>query len=424
MANVEVIAEGAVPVALEQRTADILIAIPTFNNEETIGAVLKAARTALLQFPQRKAVIVQADGGSNDSTMPRAKESLQGEACFSQVSYPLYPIHKLEMSHHSLPGKDSAYRTIFRLAEELNANACCIVDGDAVVTPDWIASLVEPVLETGYDLAVPFYQSRKYEGLLVNGILYPLIRALFGKRIRQPIGSDVGYSRALFRRFLSLDTWGESARRDVDLWINVQAMHHDMKICQVSLGSRRLRTPKDGQDVSSILANLIGAMYLEMEQTAESWQRVRGSIAVPVFGLRFNRDNGRQEVDTKPMIDAFRIGYENLQEIWSLVLPPATLLELRRMNRQAEHEFRFADELWARTIYDFAVAHRLRHIGRDHLLRALTPLYMAWIADFIRSVKDSDESQVESRIEQLCIAYELQKPYLISRWRWPDRFMP
>jgi hypothetical protein len=197
-----------------------------------------------------------------------------------------------------------------------------------------------------------------------------------------------------------------------------------MKICQVSLGSRRLRTPKDGQDVSSILANLIGAMYLEMEQTAESWQRVRGSIAVPVFGLRFNRDNGRQEVDTKPMIDAFRIGYENLQEIWSLVLPPATLLELRRMNRQAEHEFRFADELWARTIYDFAVAHRLRHIGRDHLLRALTPLYMAWIADFIRSVKDSDESQVESRIEQLCIAYELQKPYLISRWRWPDRFMP
>jgi hypothetical protein len=94
------------------------------------------------------------------------------------------------------------------------------------------------------------------------------------------------------------------------------------------------------------------------------------------------------------------------------------------MNRQAEHEFRFADELWARTIYDFAVAHRLRHIGRDHLLRALTPLYMAWIADFIRSVKDSDESQVESRIEQLCIAYELQKPYLISRWRWPDRFMP
>jgi len=424
MAKVEVIAEGASPATPVQRTADILIAIPTFNNEETIGPVLKAARTALLQFPQRKAIIVQADGGSSDSTMRRAKETLEGETCFAQVSYPVYPIHKLDVSHHSVPGKDSAYRTIFLLAEELNANACCIVGADAAVTPDWIASLVQPVLEMGFDLAVPFYQSHKYEGLLVNGILYPLMRALFGKRIRQPIGSDFGYSRAILRRFLSLETWSESARRDVDLWINVQAIQYDMKLCQVFLGSRP-RPPKDrGRDVSSILANLAGAMYLEMERTAELWQRVRGSIAIPVFGLRFDQDEHGQVVDAKPMIDAFRIGYQNLQEIWSLVLPPATLLELRRMSRQPEHEFRFAAELWARTVYDFAVAHRLRLIGRDHLLRALTPLYMAWIAGFILSVRDSDESQVENQIEQLCGAYELQKPYLISRWRWPDRFMP
>src|SRR5438477_195257 len=180
MAQVDVIAERTQPAIREQRTADIVIAIPTFNNEETIGAVLSAARTALLQFPQRKAVIVQADGGSSDSTMQRAKDSLRGEACFAQVSYPIYPVHQLDVSHHSVPGKDSAYRTIFFLAEELDAHVCCIVGGDAGVTPDGIASLVQPVLETGFDLAAPFYQRHKYDGLLVNGILYPLIRALFG----------------------------------------------------------------------------------------------------------------------------------------------------------------------------------------------------------------------------------------------------
>jgi hypothetical protein len=210
----------------------------------------------------------------------------------------------------------------------------------------------------------------------------------------------------------------------VNLWINVQAMQSEMKLCQVHVGSR-LQSLKDGvQDLSFILAALAGAIYFEMERTAEYWQRVRGSSAVPVFGLRFDQENGRHTVDAKPMIEAYRIGYKNLQDIWGLVLPPATLLELSRMSRQTEHEFRFAGELWARTIYDFAVAHRLRLIGRDHLLRALTPLYIAWIASFILSVKDSDESQVENQIEQLCIAYESQKPYLISRWRWPDRFMP
>jgi hypothetical protein len=424
MAKVDVIAEGAPPAIREQRTTEILIAIPTFNNEETIGTVLSAARAALQQFPQRKAVIVQADGGSTDSTMQRGKEMLQGETCFEQVTYPIYPIHRLDVSHHSVPGKDSAYRTIFCLAEELDANAVCIVGSDAAVTPDWIASLLQPVLELGFDLAVPFYQGHKYDGLMVKGILYPLIRTLFGKRIRQPIGSDFGYSRDLVRRFLS-ETWGnELARRDVDLWINVQAMQYDMKLCQVHLGSRRRPPKHGGQEVSSILANLAGAAYLEMERTAESWQHIRGSSAVPVFGLRFDHDNGRNTVDAKPMIDAFRIGYENLKDIWSLVLPPATLLELRRISRQPEHEFRFAGELWARIVYDFAVAHRLRLIGRDHLLGALTPLYMAWVAAFILSERESDERHVENQIEQLCIAYELQKPYLISRWRWPDRFMP
>ena len=29
-------------------------------------------------------------------------------------------------------------------------------------------------------------------------------------------------------------------------------------------------------------------------------------------------------------------------------------------------------------------------------------------------------AQVEQRIEQLCLRYEAEKPYLISRWRWPE----
>src|SRR5262249_14081085 len=262
--------------------------------------------------------------------------------CFAQVSYPVYPVHRLQVSLHSVPGKDSAYRTIFSLAEELDVAACCIVGGDAPVTPDWIASLIHPVLETRFDLAAPFYQRQKYDGLLVNAILYPLIRTLFGKRIRQPIGSDFGYSRSLIRHCLSLETWGdEAARRDIDLWINVQAIQFDMKLGQVYLGVRR-RSIKDGAgDVTAILANLAGAMYLEMEQAAELWQRVRGSTAVPTFGLRFDPENGTQPANAKPMIDAFRIGYENLRDIWSIVLPPATLLELKRMSQQPEQTFCF-----------------------------------------------------------------------------------
>jgi hypothetical protein len=176
--------------------------------------------------------------------------------------------------------------------------------------------------------------------------------------------------------------------------------------------------------MSAVVTETLGALFAQVEQRAEQWQRIRGSEAAPAFGLRFDGEEESPSVEVKPMIDTFQLGLSNLQEIWGLVLPPATLLELRRMSRMATEEFRFRDELWARTIYDFAVGCRMRAIGRDHLLRALTPLYAAWAASYILSIRDFRRNEVDNRIETLCKSYESQKPYLISRWRWPDRFMP
>src|SRR5262249_18301119 len=62
MSKADVITERTLPAIKELGTADILIAVLTFNNEETIGTVLRAAQTAQLQFSQRKVVIAQVDG--------------------------------------------------------------------------------------------------------------------------------------------------------------------------------------------------------------------------------------------------------------------------------------------------------------------------------------------------------------------------
>ena len=107
-----------------------------------------------------------------------------------------------------------------------------------------------------------------------------------------------------------------------------------------------------------------------------------------------------------------------------MVLSPATLVDLKRMSLQPADTFRFEDVLWARVIYDFALAWRTRIMDRDHLLRALTPLYLGWVASYILSLRDARPEQAQDRIEKLCLAYESQKAYLISRWRWPDRFNP
>jgi hypothetical protein len=118
------------------------------------------------------------------------------------------------------------------------------------------------------------------------------------------------------------------------------------------------------------------------------------------------------------------LGAQNLQDVWGLVLPPTTLLELRKLSRLPPDRFRIPDELWVRIVYDFALGHRLQAISRDHLLRSITPLYLGWIASYALEVETAGSAERASRMETLCRVYEANKSYLVSRWRWPDRFNP
>ena len=68
------------------------------------------------------------------------------------------------------------------------------------------------------------------------------------------------------------------------------------------------------------------------------------------------------------------------------------------------------------------IASILGPMPREHLLRSLTPLYSGWLASFARQMQGADATAVDERIERLCLAFETEKRYLISRWRWPERF--
>ena len=129
-------------------------------------------------------------------------------------------------------------------------------------------------------------------------------------------------------------------------------------------------------------------------------------------------------IDVRPLIESFQLGVRNLQEVWGLVLPPITLLELKRLTRLPAESFHIPDEMWVRIVYDFALAYRLRTISRTHILGAFTPLYLGWVASYATEVSAQTAEDAEVRLGQLARAYEAGKPYLLSRWRWPDRFNP
>jgi hypothetical protein len=213
-------------------------------------------------------------------------------------------------------------------------------------------------------------------------------------------------------------------------------------IAEVPGGTRTLPTP-DAADLNSLLAQVAGSLFADIDAKASFWQRARVAysprsqpagptpiVPEPAQASPASETEAPAQapaVDVQPMLDSFRLAYSNLHEIWSLVLPPNSLLGLKKLSLMPPASFRMPDSLWARIVYDFILAYRLRTINRGHLLGALTPLYLAWVASHLLLTSGAagpDSMTPEQHVQALAAAFEADKPYLVSRWRWPDRFNP
>jgi hypothetical protein len=257
------------------------------------------------------------------------------------------------------------------------------------------------------------------EGLVNSAILYPVTRALFGTRPRFPLSIDVGLSIRMAERLAATaQRFTAAGQNDGLIWPLNEAALANYTIGEVNIGSRTVPQPAV-PDLNALLAQITGSLFADVDVKAAFWQRARGTQSA-----QFVSQNTpiAETPDIAPMLEAFRLAYTNLHEIWSLVLPPNSLLGLKKLSLMQPENFRMPDNLWARIVYDFILAFRLRTINRGHLLGALTPLYLAWVASHLTLI--SSGTPPEKHIQDLAVAFETDKPYLVSRWRWPDRFNP
>jgi glucosylglycerate synthase len=402
--------------------ADIVVALTSYNDVRTIGAVARALRNGLARYSASSAVrFVLADAGSTDGTRDAARESV-GPSALVEVQYERGPEFG-ELPYHGHPGRVTALRAILQAAERLSAKACAVIDASLrTVEPEWIERLIVPVLADGFDYVSPHYVRHVNEGAITKGIVYPMFRALYGVRLRQPAAGEFSCSRRLVAHCLEQDFWDvEQAPVGIDLWLAVAAVCGEFRTCEAALGTRGSASRGTPPDLSTTLAQLVGSLFADLEHRVDVWQRVRRSVAIPIFGSTPAICPEAPPLNVDSLMESFRLGYRELREIWTWVLPPRTIVELRKLTDAVPDRFRFDDRLWARIVYDFALGYGLRIMPRDHLLRSLTPLYTGWLASFVRQMRNASQAQIDERVEQVCMGFESEKRYLISRWRWPER---
>jgi hypothetical protein len=312
------------------------------------------------------------------------------------------------------------YLNNFKAAQEVNATACLLLGAECQsLSPEAIRALAADVTTSSTDLAMASYNLGPREGLVNSAILYPVTRALFCVRPRYPLAIDLGLSPRMAERLATVaQKFISTNQNDALLWPAAEAACANYVIAEVNIGTRTLPQPA-AADLNTLLAQIGGSLFAEVDTKASFWQRARGTQPARPFTLSAMPT---ESPDIAPMLDAFHLAYSNLHEIWSLVLPPNSLLGLKRLSVTPAESFHMPDNLWARIVYDFALAYRLRTINRGHLLGALTPLYLAWVASHL--VLTGNGTPPEKHIQDLAAAFETDKPYLVSRWRWPDRFNP
>ena len=402
--------------------AEILVGIPSYNNVDTIGHVVRAVSAGLAKyFPGHRAVLVNSDGGSTDGTAEAVSQGV-GDYGAMLISDQQNPLQKIITPYHGIPGKGSAFRTIFEIARRVNAKACAVVDSDLrSITPEWIELLLRPILEEGYDYVAPYYLRHKYDGTITNSVVYPLTRTLYGQRIRQPIGGDFGFSGRLTEHYLDQHVWeSDVAQYGVDIWMTTEAVASGARVCQSFLGAK-IHNPKDpSSDLSAMLMQVLGAVFALMESHYGVWSNVQGSSAVKLYGFQYEVGVEPVNVNVERMIAFFRQGLIDLEPIWAQALGRDIVAQLSALGSASASDFRIADDLWVRVVYEAALAYHERRIPREHLIKSLTPLYLGRTATFVLETLGLTTMEAEGRVEQLCRVFESNKSYLIERWK-PER---
>ena len=315
----------------------------------------------------------------------------------------------------------TAYVGLYEVMRAHSAACGLLLGAEAhTLQPAAIRALVETVMSGGADLTIARYAIGPNEGLINASVLHPVTRALFGVKAAMPLALDLALSNRMAERMATAgQRFTASSQPEALVWVASEAAVANFTVAEVAVGSRELPHPGSA-DLSTILNTTAASLFSDVEAKASFWQRLRppsNLLTVAAVPTPVAMAESVSPDEISELITSFRIGYGNQHEIWSLVLPPQTLLGLKRLSTTAPTEFLLADALWVRIVYDFILAHRLRTINRSHLLGAFTPLYLAWVASHILQAK-ANAADVLSR------AFEADKPYLVSRWRWPDRFNP
>jgi len=395
----------------ELGSVEVLAGVHALNRASHVTHLLETVDSGLRKhFPSRRAAVLVADGGSQDGTA-----ELLRAWCGADQREPARRL--IELAPRI--GQSHAVLALLAAAYRVGARGIAVLDAEMIgVQADWVAVLIEPVLSGTADYVSPAYSRAPSEGTLTTNLLAPLARALYGKRIQQIMGGCSALAAPFVERCLHgwLDADAPQTH-GTEIALTVAALASGARVAEAHLGRRFVDPSAPQPDLATTLVRTVGPVFALMERSHDVWAETRGSTAVPRFGDAPAVLADTQRPSVERMVRAFDLGMKDLLPIWEQIMAEETLGQLYPLALLGAEEFEFRAPLWARVASDFAVAHHERRLARDHLIRALTPLYLGRVAAFLREASVASPAALVAIFDQIGHAFEVEKEHLAARWR-------
>jgi hypothetical protein len=394
---------------------DILVGLPTLNNAETIVGVVRAVHECFTRdFPRLRTVMINSDGGSTDGTPDLIRDVTFAEADMVQTSHPLRTLHRVVAPYHGLPGKLTALRTLFAAGELMQAKAVVVIDPSGpATTAERVTELIGPIARADVEFLAPRYRRHPRDGVLITQFVRPLVCALYGAALDEPLGAEFSCSGRFASHCLEQDIWShEAARFAIDLWLRTEALARRFTVGQIwrpattAAGARTTLR----EAVRQVMLSLIESLRLHESH----WLTAEGITELRTWGIEPEEPPLPAPWDYRVLAEHARHDLVEIRPLLRDVLEPDLVAALFDGGSGASSAL--DDALWVRAVYDFAAATRLGRTSLEHLADMFAPLYMWRASAFMSHTASASPAAVQARLDALGETFLRLKPALVARW--------
>jgi hypothetical protein len=394
---------------------DILVGLPTLNNAVTVADVVRAVHVCFARdFPRLRAVLINSDGGSTDGTPELIRSASLSEADTLLTSHSLRTLHRVVAPYHGLPGKLSALRTVFAAAELTQAKVLVVLDPAGPATSaERVSELIAPIAGAKVEFLAPCHRRHPLDGVLVTQLVRPLVRAVYGVALDEPLGAEFSCSGRFASHCLEQDIWEhDAARFAIDLWLRTEAVAQGLPLGQVR------RPPSAGAGARTSLREAVHQVFLSLIESLQAhtsfWTATNGIEPLPTWGADQEETPDAHAWDYETVAGQARYVIGEIRPLLAELLDATLLAGI--VEETSSSELRSDDEVWVKSTYALAAAGRQGRSGPEHLAGLFVPLYLWRAAAFTAHAAHQTERTVHERLESLCQTFLRLKPVLVSSW--------